>query len=185
MLRRIDRGLYDRPALNRLTQRQTTPDYQATVNAIAQRDHLRILVDGMTVANDLGLNDALPARVTLYADTRRRPIKLDKLLIVSASDKQAPIVIRRWWCMKTNSAATDAEGWHFGRPVVAPIKFKQAAPSCLYWAGRPAMRVVQALHWLTQAMQKRWVRVVMKHHTMDLGNMLPYRRRLPERPSPG
>ena len=28
------------------------------------------------------------------------------------------------------------------------IAFKQAAPSRLYWAGRPAMRVVQALYWL-------------------------------------
>jgi hypothetical protein len=28
------------------------------------------------------------------------------------------------------------------------IHFKHAAPSRLYWAGRPAMRVVQALHWL-------------------------------------
>ena len=28
------------------------------------------------------------------------------------------------------------------------IEFKQTAPSRLYWAGRPAMRIVQALHWL-------------------------------------
>jgi len=28
------------------------------------------------------------------------------------------------------------------------IHFKSAAPSRLYWAGRPAMRIVQALHWL-------------------------------------
>lgn len=28
------------------------------------------------------------------------------------------------------------------------VTFKQAAPSRLYWAGRPAMRVVQALYWL-------------------------------------
>lgn len=28
------------------------------------------------------------------------------------------------------------------------IHFKSAAPSRLYWAGRPAMRVVQALHWM-------------------------------------
>ena len=28
------------------------------------------------------------------------------------------------------------------------IHFKLAAPSRLYWAGRPAMRVVQALHWM-------------------------------------
>ena len=28
------------------------------------------------------------------------------------------------------------------------ISFRKTAPSKLYWAGRPAMRVVQALHWL-------------------------------------
>jgi len=28
------------------------------------------------------------------------------------------------------------------------INFKLTAPSRLYWAGRPAMRIVQALHWL-------------------------------------
>lgn len=108
VLRRIDRGLYDRPAINSLTKRPSMPDYRAVVNALARRAQTRLLVDGMTAANDLGLTDAVPARVTLYSDTRRTSIKLDKLL----------------------------------------IEFKLAAPSRLYWAGRPAMRVVQALHWL-------------------------------------
>ena len=107
-LRRIDRGLYDRPSINRLTKRPTTPDYRAVVEAIARRDQLRLLVDGMTAANDLGLTDAVPARVTIHTDARRRGIKLDNLA----------------------------------------IDFKQTARSRLYWAGRPAMRVVQALHWL-------------------------------------
>jgi hypothetical protein len=107
-LRRIDRGLYDRPAINSLTKRPATPDYRAVIDALARRDQTRLLVDGMTAANDLGLTDAVPARVAMYSDTRRRSIKLDKLL----------------------------------------IEFKLAAPSRLYWAGRPAMRVVQALHWL-------------------------------------
>lgn len=107
-LRRIDRGLYDRPKLNGLTQRPTAPDYRAVVDAIARRDQLRLLVDGMTAANDLGLTDAVPARVTLHTDMRRRAVQLDQLT----------------------------------------IEFKQTAPSRLYWAGRPAMRVVQALHWL-------------------------------------
>lgn len=107
-LRRIDRGLYDRPKLNSLTKRPTTPDYRAVVEAIARRDQLRLLVDGMTAANDLGLTDAVPARVTIHTDTRRRSLQLEKLT----------------------------------------IEFKQTAPSRLYWAGRPAMRVVQALHWL-------------------------------------
>jgi len=51
-LRRIDRGLYDRPTINRLTKRPTNPDYRAVVDAIARRDQLRLLVDGMTAAND-------------------------------------------------------------------------------------------------------------------------------------
>lgn len=33
------------------------------------------------------------------------------------------------------------------------IRFRQAAPSKLFWAGRPAMRMVQALHWLQDAIQ--------------------------------
>jgi hypothetical protein len=78
------------------------------LDAIARRDQLRLLVDGMTAANDLGLTDAVPARVTIHTDARRRAVQLDNL----------------------------------------QIDFKQTAPSRLYWAGRPAMRVVQALHWL-------------------------------------
>ncbi|MGH8788326.1 MAG: DUF6088 family protein [Cupriavidus necator] len=107
-LRRIDRGLYDRPRLNRLTKRDSAPDYRSVIEAIARRDNIRLLVDGMTAANDLGLTDAVPARVTIHTDARRRSIQLENLT----------------------------------------IEFKQTAPSRLYWAGRPAMRVVQALHWL-------------------------------------
>ena len=107
-LRRIERGLYDRPRLSSLTKRPTVPDYRAVLDALARRDQLRMLVDGMTAANDLGLTDAVPARVTVHTDARRRSITLDNLV----------------------------------------IEFRQTAPSRLYWAGRPSMRIVQALHWL-------------------------------------
>lgn len=113
-LRRIDRGLYDRPTINRLTKRQTVPDYREILDALARRDQIRMLVDGMTAANDLGLTDAVPARVTIHTDARRRTIKLDNLVIA----------------------------------------FKLTAPSRLYWAGRPAMRVVQALHWLKDTLSR-------------------------------
>jgi hypothetical protein len=121
-LRRIDRGLYDRPKLNTLTKRSTTPDYRAVTEAIARRDQLRLLVDGMTAANDLGLTDAVPARVTIHTDTRRRAVQLDKLT----------------------------------------IEFKQTAPSRLYWAGRPAMRVVQALHWLKDTLNSERSSILSK-----------------------
>lgn len=121
-LRRIDRGLYDRPRLNGLTQRPATPDYRAVMEAIARRDQLRLLVDGMTAANDLGLSNAVPARVTIHTDTRRRAVQLDNLT----------------------------------------IEFKQTAPSRLYWAGRPAMRIVQALYWLKDTLVSERASVLSK-----------------------
>ena len=107
-LRRIDRGLYDRPKINSLTRKPAVPDYRAVVDALARRDQLRLLVDGITAANDPGLTDAVPVKVTIHTDARRRAIQLENLT----------------------------------------IHFKLTAPGRLYWAGRPAMRVVQALYWL-------------------------------------
>ena len=107
-LRRIDRGLYDRPSVNSLTGRPTVLDYRAVIRAVTRRDQARAVVDGMTAANDLGLTTAVPARIEVLVDARLKPIKLGK----------------------------------------QEIHFKFAAPSRLYWAGRPAMRVVQALHWM-------------------------------------
>ena len=107
-LRRIDRGLYDRPASNRLTGRPDPPDPRAVIDAVARRDQIRVLVDGLTAANDLGLTDAVPARIVVHADARLKPIRLGAM----------------------------------------EITFQPTAASKLYWAGRPAMRLVQALHWL-------------------------------------
>ena len=51
------------------------------------------------------------------------------------------------------------------------IHFKFAAPSRLYWAGRPAMRVVQALHWmqdmLTQDSERHRVQEVLSRMLAD------------------
>lgn len=107
-LRRIARGLYDVPGANRLTGKPTSPDPRAVIDALARKNNVRVLVDGITAANDLGLADAVPARITVLTDARLRPVSLGRLV----------------------------------------INFRHAAPSRLYWAGRPAMRFVQALDWL-------------------------------------
>jgi hypothetical protein len=107
-IRRIARGLYDKPSTNRLTGKATHTDYRNVIDALQRRDQVRMVVDGMTAANDLGLTDAVPARAVVLTDARLRPIKLGNLT----------------------------------------IEFRHAAPSRLHWAGRPAMRVVQALYWL-------------------------------------
>jgi hypothetical protein len=112
-LRRVDRGLYDQPRMNMLTGRPTAPDYRSVIDAVGRRDQVRVLIDGMTAANDLGLTNAVPGQVIVHTDGRLRPITLDKLT----------------------------------------LKFKLTAPSKLYWAGRPAMRVVQALYWLRDGLK--------------------------------
>lgn len=122
LLRRIDRGLYDRPRTAALTGRQVPPDYRQVLAAIARRDKLRLLVDGMTAANDLGLTTAVPSRVPVYTDARRADIQVGGLA----------------------------------------IHFKRAAPSRLYWAGRPAMRLVQALHWLKDTLPDDRDRVIRR-----------------------
>jgi Family of unknown function (DUF6088) len=63
VLRRIDRGLYDKPHENKLTGSLSVPDYRAVIRAVARRDKARILMDGMTAANDLGFTEeAAPER---------------------------------------------------------------------------------------------------------------------------
>jgi hypothetical protein len=107
-VRRIARGLYDVPTINSLTGKPTSPDPHDVIDALTRKGKVRILVDGITAANDLGLTDAVPARIEVLTDGRLRPIKLGNLT----------------------------------------LNFRYAAPSRLYWAGHPAMRFVQALHWL-------------------------------------
>lgn len=112
MLRRVDRGLYDKPGRNSLTQQTNPPDPRAIIDAIARRDQIRVLVDGMTAANDLGLTNAVPAKIVVHTDARLKTIHLGQLT----------------------------------------ISFRPTAASKLYWAGRPAMRIVQSLHWLRDTM---------------------------------
>ena len=113
-LRRIDRGLYDQPGFNKLTQKPNPPDPRSVIDAVGRRDQTRMLVDGMTAANDLGLTDAVPAKIVVHTDARRRPIQLGNVTIT----------------------------------------FRPTAASKLFWAGRPAMRIVQALHWLRDLLNR-------------------------------
>lgn len=132
-LRRVGRGLYDKPWANTLTGRPSAPDIQAAIDAIARRQGLRYIVDGMTAANALGLTDAVPAKTIVHVDARLKPVKLGSL----------------------------------------EIKFKPTTGSKLAWAGRPAMRLVQALHWLKDTLPR------------DEGWLKPKIRRVLEDPSAG
>lgn len=113
-LRRVDRGLYDQPRQNALTGKTAAPDYRSVIDAVSRRDQVRVLVDGITAANALGLTDAVPAQVVIHTDGRLRPIRLGNLT----------------------------------------IQFQVTAASKLYWAGRPGMHIIQALHWLRDSLSQ-------------------------------
>lgn len=113
-LRRIDRGLYDQPGFNKLTQRPNPPDTRSVIEALGRRDQVRMLVDGMSAANDLGLTDAVPAKIVVHTDARRRSLRVGN----------------------------------------AVISFRPTAARKLFWAGRPGMRVVQALHWMRDLLSR-------------------------------
>jgi hypothetical protein len=135
-LRRIQRGLYDKPFQNAVTGKSTVPDYRAVIDAIARRDQIRWLIDGMTAANMLGLTNAVPAKIEVLVDARLKPVILGNQKIV----------------------------------------FKQAAPSRLYWAGRPSMYLVQALYWLHDIMsddeEREVVRKTVRRRLADNENGL-------------
>jgi hypothetical protein len=112
-LHRVDRGLYDQARTSKWSGQPAAADYLSVIDAVGRRDQVRVLLDGMTAANDLGLTTAVPAQVIVHTDGRLRPITLGKLT----------------------------------------LQFKLTAPSKLYWASHPAMRVVQALYWLRDSLK--------------------------------
>ena len=91
----MDRGLYDQPKLNKLTGQLSAPDYRHVVQAVARRDQTRMLVDGMTAANDLGLSDAVPGQIVVHTDARLRSIRLGKQIIVFPADGAEQAVLGR------------------------------------------------------------------------------------------
>jgi hypothetical protein len=67
--------------LNSLTQQSSPADPKAVIDAVARRNQIRVLVDGMTAANDLGFTNAVPAKTIVHTDARAKAIKLGNLTI--------------------------------------------------------------------------------------------------------
>jgi hypothetical protein len=106
-LRRIQRGLYDKSSQNALTGKSTVPDYRAVIDAIARRDQVRWLIDGMTAANTLGLTNAVPAKIEVLVDARLKPVTLGNQKIVF---KQAA-PSRLYWAGRSGMYLVQALHW--------------------------------------------------------------------------
>ncbi|WP_419551723.1 DUF6088 family protein [Candidatus Poriferisodalis sp.] len=76
-LRRIGHGLYDMPRFSGVLNRPAPADMDAAVSALARRDGVRIMPDGLVAANRLGLTNAVPAKASYITDGPSRTLKID------------------------------------------------------------------------------------------------------------
>ena len=76
-LRRIGHGLYDMPRFSGVLNRPAPADMDAAVSALARRDGVRIMPDGLVAANRLGLTNAVPAKAGYITDGSSRTLQID------------------------------------------------------------------------------------------------------------
>ena len=80
-LRRLSRGLYDKPRQDPLLG-TLWPSVEAVVAALTGKDKLRLQPTGAYAANLLGLSDQVPARVEFLTDGTSRTVKAGPMQIV-------------------------------------------------------------------------------------------------------
>ena len=76
-LRRVGHGLYDMPRISNVLNRLAPVNLDAAIAALARRDGVRIMPDGLVAANQLGLTNAVPAKVSYVTDGHSRTLKID------------------------------------------------------------------------------------------------------------
>jgi hypothetical protein len=76
-LRRVGRGLYDLPRFSPALNRHAPANLDSAIAAVARRDNIRVMPDGMVAANRLGLTNAVPAKTDYVTDGSTRTVKID------------------------------------------------------------------------------------------------------------
>lgn len=109
-LRRIGRGLYDYPRISQILQRPAPANVDAVIAAVARRDNITILPDGIVAAHNLGLTNAVPARHSYLTDGSSRTMKVGNR------------------SLKLRHASARLMAWH-NRPGAPVIR-------ALYWLGK-------------------------------------------------
>ena len=113
-LRRAGHGLYDRPRISDVLERPAPVDLDATIAALARRDDVRIMPDGLVAANQLGLTNAVPAKASYLTDGHSRTLKVDGRTV--RFRHAAPSVMR--WAGRPSAPVVQALRW-LGRSAAA------------------------------------------------------------------
>ena len=151
-LRRIGHGLYDRPRISKPLKRPAPVDMNAAIAAVARRDGVRIMPDGSAVANQLGLTNAVSARISFVTDGHSRSLKIDGRTV---RFRHAGPGVMRW----------------AGRPAAAVVQ-------ALRWLGPGAATDAHVVSILSRNLPDH-VKVDLLHHRRDLpGWAVPLARSL-------
>ena len=82
MIRRIGRGLYDRPRVSELLGELLSPDIDQAAQAIARKHRWTIVPDGALAANILGLSWQVPAKIVYLSDGPHREYRVGNQSLV-------------------------------------------------------------------------------------------------------
>ena len=106
-LRRVGRGLYDESRISGVLKRLAPVDLDAAIAAIARRDGIHVMPDGMVAANRLGLTNAVPAKPCYVTDGASRSVEIDGRNI--RFRHASPSVMR--WAGKASAPVVQALRW--------------------------------------------------------------------------
>ena len=106
-LRRVGRGLYDEPRISGVLKRPAPVDLDVAIAALARRDGIDIMPDGMVAANQLGLTNAVPAKPCYVTDGASRSVEIDGRTI--RFRHASPSVMR--WAGKAAAPVVQALRW--------------------------------------------------------------------------
>jgi hypothetical protein len=154
-LRRIRRGLYDIPRVNPILKRVAAPDLDAVVDAIARRDDITVVPNGMAAANRLGLTTAVSARNDYLTDGPSRTVKIGRRTVrlkhagpklMALKDRPAGDVVRALHWLGRDVAADDSVVDTLRRRLPPPVKrdLARAKPMLSGWTAKVADRVLQS-----------------------------------------
>lgn len=80
-IRRVRRGLYDRPKVNPALGGTLSPDIDEAARAIARKQRWKIVPEGAWAANLIGLSTQVPAKITYLTDGPNKEIPIGQRVI--------------------------------------------------------------------------------------------------------
>lgn len=152
-LRRVSRGMYDIPKVNPILKKPAAPDIGSVVDAVARRDDITIVPNGLAAANKLGLTNAVPARNDYLTDGTSRTFKVGNRIVrlrhanprlMALKGRPAGDVVRALHWLGRDVATDDKVVDTLSRRLSPDMKrdLSRARPMLDGWTGQVADRVL-------------------------------------------